>query len=171
MALALCTTCFEFTDLLKRGTQRCNCEERIPINLGILDCPSGLHLCWICARTVAGGESRYSWEACEKCRAANSSLERKLGLKVPLGRHSVMNGVSIPIQKKVEPDDPSLVEMVGFIKKIGDLSEWGKNLTKVLYESVPAWAGLTHVSLEGWEKKFPSTSKASFEALQRYWGL
>ena len=103
--------------------------------------------------------------------AANSSLERKLGLKVPLGRHSVMNGVSIPIQKKVEPDDPSLVEMVGFIKKIGDLSEWGKTLTKVLYESVPAWARLTHVSLEGWEKKFPNTSKASLEALKRYWGL
>jgi len=82
-----------------------------------------------------------------------------------------MNGVSIPIQKKIEPDDPSLVAMVDFIKKAGDLSEWGKNSTKVLYESIPEWARLTHVSLEGWQKKFPNTSKASIEALKKYWGL
>jgi hypothetical protein len=82
-----------------------------------------------------------------------------------------MNGVSITVQKKIERDDPSLVEMVRFIKKVGDLSEWGKNMTKVLYESVPEWAGLTHVSLEGWQKKYRNTNKTSLEALKNYWGL
>ena len=171
MALAICTTCFALTDLYKRSTQRCRCEEQVAPNFGILDCPSGRHLCWLCARALAGGGSRWSWEVCEKCKTANSSLEKKLGLKVPVGRHSIMNGVSIPIKKKIELDDPSLTEMLGFLKKAGDLSEWGQNLVKVLYEAVPEWQGLTHVSLEGWRKKYRNSAAASLEALKKYWGL
>ena len=95
MSLSLCTSCFRLSDLSKQSSQRCRCEEQIPVNLGMLDCPSGLHLCYICARAVAGGFGRYSWNACKSCRAVNSGMTEWLGVSLPLGRHSIMNGIGI----------------------------------------------------------------------------
>jgi hypothetical protein len=82
-----------------------------------------------------------------------------------------MNGIGIPIQKKLEAGDPAIEEMLSFIKKVGQLSEWGNAQIKILYEAVPEWAGLTHVSLEGWRKKYRNSSKTSLEAMKKYWGL
>ena len=55
MSLSLCTSCFALSDLSKQSSQRCRCEEQIPVNLGMLDCPSGLHLCYICAGLLQVG--------------------------------------------------------------------------------------------------------------------
>ena len=60
----VCTTCFGLTSA-GTGMQRCRCEE-YKAYPGV-DCPSGYHLCYMCAAVVAGGTGRYSWNACDVC--------------------------------------------------------------------------------------------------------
>ena len=38
-------------------------------------------LCIICFRATAGGTSRWSWLACDDCRAVNSAIESRWGFR------------------------------------------------------------------------------------------
>ena len=89
MSYVVCTTCYWLsaapTRGLHRGPQRCSCEEQVSRKDVSLDCPSGFHLCYICARTKVGGTSRWSWEACNFCLTANSGTQKKFGFSLALG--------------------------------------------------------------------------------------
>ncbi len=80
----VCTKCFGLTSK-GAGMQRCSCEEYKSYS-GV-DCPSGYHLCDLCAASLAGGTSRYSWNACELCLKFNRKLATDYGVNLPLGWH------------------------------------------------------------------------------------
>ena len=171
MSLSLCTNCFALTDLSKQSTQRCRCEKQIPINLGVLDCPSGLVFCYICARAVAGGFSRYAWNACKSCRTVNSGLSEWLGMSLPLGRHSIMNGVGIPISATRPEFDAGAASLIAFSQKSMALSDWGQLQTRALFESVPTWSERKVITVIEWEKRFKASKKHSRTAFAAYYGV
>ena len=136
MSLSLCTSCFALSDLSKQSSQRCRCEEQIPVNLGMLDCPSGLVLCYICARAVAGGFGRYSWNACEVCLKFNRKLARDYEIALPLGRHSLMNGFGIPMRASDEVQEQATKDLLRSLEVAGAIEDWGLLQARVLFESV-----------------------------------
>ena len=140
MSLSLCTSCFALSDLSKQSSQRCRCEEQIPVNLGMLDCPSGLVLCYICARAVAGGFGRYSWNACKSCRSVNSGMSEWLGVSLPLGRHSVMNGIGISMSATRTEYEAGASALIAFSQMSMALSVRGHRQTRALLVYCPAWA-------------------------------
>ena len=129
MSYVVCTTCYWLSDVPargpNRGPQRCWCEEQVKQQYVSLDCPSGFHLCYICATTVVGGTSRWSWEACDFCRRVNGSTQKEFGFGLALGRHSIMNGISIPLQEKLKADDQRVVDLMNFANFSVTLSDWG----------------------------------------------
>ena len=150
--LYLCTTCFSLTSL-GENTQRCKCEpeheERIH------DCPSGYHLCYLCSIEVAGGLSRWSWEACDPCRKVNERRKARGQNYYLLGRHSIMNNISIPLQ---EISKKELAEgtqaMLGFIGHMEELRTTARARVEEMFRSVPRWADLSHIPIEVWEAEF-----------------
>ena len=148
--LFICTTCFSLTS---KGatTQRCQCEPYRSIPG--LDCPSGYHLCYICSVRVAGGTSRWSHEACSICLDANKSLRREK-ICLPLGRHSIMNGLAIPINIFKERLDELAVEMVEFINVMTLLGELAKQRTISMFQTQGKWATVQYIPVETWEMTF-----------------
>ena len=171
MSYSVCTTCFHLTDLTKRSSQRCRCatEERPPSN-GV-DCPSGFHLCDLCARALAGGTSRWSWNACKSCLNINANTQKSLGFSLPLGRHSIMNGFSVPASAVGKELAAGADSLVAFVNKSVAISDWGLLQARELFESVPQWAKEDYVPLEVWQKKFKASKEKSLDALQKYYGV
>ena len=164
--LFVCTTCFSLTSL-GLGMQRCRCEEYKEYE-GV-DCPSGYHLCYMCAATVVGGTGRYSWNACESCLKFNRSLPGKYGFSLPLGRHSIMNSISVPLSASPEVQEKAITELLKFVDEAGALSDWGLLQARTLYESAHSWSILGIVAAEKWEAKFHlSKVKATSRSVQAF---
>lgn len=61
------------------------------------DLQMDVELCYCCASTVIATGSRWSLFYCDPCAHRVRRLSRDAGFAlIPLGRHSVMNGVSLP---------------------------------------------------------------------------
>ncbi len=136
--------------------QRCSCEEYK--SYSEVDCPSGYHLCDICAATIAGGTSRYSWNACEVCLTFNRKLATDYGVSLPLGRHSIMNGTSIPFNAAKQEQVGAIKQLIESLNTSGRISEWGISQARVLFKSVPMWKKESHILLNKWEAKFALTT-------------
>jgi len=171
MSFSVCTTCFRLTDLTKQSSQRCLCPtEEHPASDGV-DCPTGFHLCDLCARAAAGGTGRFSWNACKCCLNVNANTQKSLGFSLPLGRHSIMNGFSVPVSAVGDELAAGAEALVAFIAKSVAISDWGLLQARELFESVPEWAKEDHISLEVWQKKFPASKEKSLAALRNYYGV
>jgi len=151
----VCTKCFGLTSK-GAGMQRCSCEE-YKSYLGI-DCPSGYHLCDICAASIAGGTSRYSWNACEVCLKLNRKLATDYGVNLPLGRHSIMNGIAIPFNISKKRQDEAIKQLIDSLDLSGSISDWGISQAQALFRSVPMWKNESHILLSKWEAKFALTT-------------
>ena len=151
LGLLICTRCFGLTSA-GLGMQRCRCEK-YQAYPGV-DCPTGLHLCVMCATTVAGGISRYSWNACEVCLKFNRKFGKEFGGSLPLGRHSIMNGVGIPFRASAEVQERATEKLLQFVHISGSISDWGTLQARLLFESVPQWEKEPYVKQSEWEKKF-----------------
>ena len=151
--------------------QKCRCEEKYENLQKLVDCPNGYLLCLLCASAVAGGTSRWSWLACEDCQRVNTSLLKRFKINLPLGRHSIMNGISIPLREKLKADDQRIVDLMNFANFSVTLSDWGILRARQLFESVPEWSLLKVVSLEDWQKKFKNNRQTSLAALKNYYGV
>ncbi len=149
--LFVCTTCFALTSL-GLGMQRCMCEGHK--SYPGVDCPSGFILCYICATTVTGGTSRYSWNACESCLKFNRYLGRTYGFSLPLGRHSIMNSIVVPLRANEEERAAGIASILNFVRASGALSDWGKLQARLLFESAHAWAKEGIIPQAKWEAKF-----------------
>ncbi len=164
--LLVCTTCFGLTSA-GHGMQCCRCEK-YKTYPGV-DCPSGFHLCYMCAASLAGGTGRYSWNVCEVCLKFNRSLQSKYGASLPLGRHSLMNGVSIPIHSARSMQDEGIAEMLNFLNKAQILNDWGNLQARALFESIPMWRKEPLICLQRWEEKFAlSIVKATSRSVQQF---
>ena len=164
--LLVCTTCFGLTSA-GQGMQRCQCEK-YQAYPGV-DCPSGFHLCFMCAASKAGGTSRWSWNACESCLKFNNRLKSKSGASLPLGRHSIMNGVSVPMNASKRIQEEKTEDLLHFVNVAEDISDWGKLQARILFESVPMWRNEPYIKLSVWEAKFElSTVKATTRSVNAF---
>jgi hypothetical protein len=94
-----------------------------------------------------------------------------LGFSLPLGRHSIMNGFSVPVSAVGDELAAGAEALVAFIAKSVAISDWGSLQARELFESVPEWAKEDHISLEVWQKKFPASKEKSLAALRNYYGV
>lgn len=170
--LYVCTTCFALTSVGK-GMQRCRCE--VYQSYPGVDCPSGFHLCYICAAQVAGGTGRYSWNACDVCLKFNRKLAADHGVALPLGRHSVMNGFAIPISASAEVQEQATKDLLRSIEVAGAIEDWGLLQARALFESVLSWKNEPYVALSKWEAKFAlrgvAATSRSVAAFKGYLGV
>ena len=171
MSYSVCVTCFHLTDLTKNSSQRCLCPTEIHVERNGVDCPTGFHLCDVCARGTAGGTSRWSWNACKCCIGVNVNTQKQLGFSLPLGRHSIMNGVSVPISAVGDELAESTEALIAFVAKSVAISDWGLLQARELFESVPEWAKETHIPIAVWQKKFKASKEKSLAAFQNYYGV
>jgi hypothetical protein len=156
-SLYLCTTCFSLTSL-GANSQRCRCEPHHE-ETGF-DCPSGLHLCYLCSIEVAGGLSRWSWEACDGCRKKND-LERRNGKAFYLlGRHSVMNGIALSMSEVRKREVNARVnQMVDFIGSMEDLRLAALARTEAMWRSVERWSAMSEIPVLEWQREFRPAPK------------
>ena len=166
LGLLVCTTCFGLTSA-GQGMQVCRCEVYKPYP-GI-DCPSGYHLCVICASSVAGGTGRYSWNVCEVCLKFNRKLGSTYGVNLPLGRHSIMNGLGIPMNATKRIQEEATKDLLHFLDVAGSISDWGTLQARMLFESVPMWRKEPYILVSTWQAKFHlSKVKATSRSVQAF---
>jgi hypothetical protein len=157
-SLYLCTKCFELSSH-GETSQQCDCEPQKQF-LGI-DCPSGIHLCYICQIRPTGGFSRWSWEACTICLDVNKKITVRGYRRLLLGRHSVMNGMSLQFTATEDEISRFTENFLAFTRSIEDLRKISLTRTEQMYQSVPKWATLNQIPLKLWVKEFTlETTKA-----------
>lgn len=148
-----------------RGVQTCRCQPSQDPWPGC-DVSEVAQLCVVCARATAGGTTRWSWEACGACRRLNRTLEERLGRRgLPLGRHSIMNGVAHRIASATEASTDAFGAAVQqMVVDWEQLTQW--RLQEV--QRLAASAGLPDkVLLTEWSRQFPSGRQASRGAFSR----
>ena len=157
--------CGQLRGTTRLGEQRCPCQpsqDRWP------DCDVNevAQLCVVCVRGSGGGPTRWSWLACLNCRQINDSLGSRLGRRpLPLGRHSLMNGIGHLV---ADPDDASIR---GFAIAVAEMSVGYDRLMRWRVHEVQrlaSAAGMPEVVLlAGWRHQFPPHREASASAYSR----
>jgi hypothetical protein len=99
----------------------------------------------------------------------NRKLARDYGVSLPLGRHSIMNGVSIPMSASAELQAHAAEKLIAFVAVAGAISDWGALQARLLFESVPVWQREPYVKQSVWEAKFKlSGVKATARSAQAF---
>lgn len=134
------------------------------------DVSRALDLCTVCARGTAGGTTRWSWLACTHCRSVEHALQDWLGIRVlPLGRHSLMNGVGLRVAGASEAEAAAFaVHFEGLGLGWERLSAWGAAEARRLADRLGD--GGPDVPLATWQKAFPPSVEASLDAYERILG-
>ncbi len=155
-----------YKDYLHRW-QSCRCEDS-PQRWGRCDVSREYDLCVICARATSGGTSRWSWIACEECRAVNASLAFELGFQpFALGRHSLMNGVGVRGGLPADERERQLARLAEFAKHHGYLWHWRNAEVARL---AMAFNPQEDIPLSVWQKRWPPSRQASRDAINRMLG-
>lgn len=128
------------------------------------DVPQEIGLCVICARGSSGGPSRFSWDACARCRAEAKrfDVDPAFGLLLPLGRHSLMNGRSVHLADGPETVELQINALVASADLQSVLDDWGVAEVRRLGEGLGE-----HVPLSTWQRRYPVSANASYHALLR----
>lgn len=176
--LSVCLACYQLTGTYRDKEHRCRCQT---IGDGWretewegYDIAALIDLCYLCARDTMFSGTRWSWYACETCRevnvAAGASLGRGKWGALPLGMHSMMNGVAFSLTEDTEPSEfaTALIDLHEIWKRLSDwrLAE-GSRLA-----SPQGWpAEKAQVPLAEWLTTFPTSYEASRDALVRFVGV
>jgi len=144
--------------------QSCRCEDH-PLKWHGVDVSTQYDLCIICFRATAGGVSRWSWLACEDCRAVNSSLILPPGVRsFALGRHSLMNGIGVRGGAPPEVQEEQLARLQAFFRGDDRLRSWRREEYGRL---ASVFDPLGDVPLEDWQQQWPPSRRASVDAFRR----
>ncbi len=73
------------------------------------------------------------------CLKFNRKLATDYSVSLPLGCHSIMNGLFIPISASAEVKGDAAQKLLHLIDVAGAIKDWGKLQARVLFESVPVW--------------------------------
>ncbi|WP_343709454.1 hypothetical protein [Mycobacterium sp.] len=152
------------TYYFRRCWQSCM-DEDAPESWEGCDVSRAMDLCIICARGTAGGASRWSWLACADCRAVNTALPSRWGLRpFALGRHSLMNGIGV--RGGVSPDvqKEQRERLKGFVKNFGSLEHWHEQEYRQL---AGKFDPLADIPLRLWQQEYPPGRPASWDAFSR----
>lgn len=156
---------------IQRGTwpgwQSCRCEDR-PVRWQWADVSRAYDLCVVCFRATAGGPSRWSWLACENCRAVNREIGEIWGFDpFKLGRHSLMNGVGVRPDGPPDVRDAQVVRLREFARGDVRLRDWRRTEYPRLASS---FDHLADVPLKVWQRRHPAGWHASHDAFARLIG-
>jgi hypothetical protein len=152
--------------------QSCPCEDA-PVKWPECDVSRAFDLCTLCLRATAGGTIRWSWDACDTCRAVNDGIGAILGRSpLALGRHSLMNETGVGLNPDV---DPRLVAKAhdalnGVVTGWEALSTWSQAEFARMAGRGP-WGPNADVPLTTWLETYPSSMQASRGAFTRFTGL
>ncbi|MEZ0339875.1 hypothetical protein ACAG25_07820 [Mycobacterium sp. pV006] len=149
--------------------QSCGCED-FPVRWDRewADVSRDHDLCIICFRATAGGPSRWSWLACEDCRAVHTAAARRWGFApFKLGRHSIMNGVSVRLNASPDVQAQQLDRLKEFARGDEHLREWPQLEYRRLAASFDP---LADVPLRVWQEVHPPGRDASLDAFARLIG-
>jgi len=150
-----------------RRWQSCQCEDN-PEKWYAADVSREKDLCIICFRATAGGVSRYSWLACEDCRAVNAELPRRYRVRpFPLGRHSFMNGIAVRGGAPPDVQREQLARLQAFARGDDRLRSWRRAEYGRL---AVAFDPLADVPLCEWQQQWPPGRQASVDAFSRLVG-
>jgi hypothetical protein len=126
-------------------------------------------LCIICFRATSGGISRWSWLACDECRAVNSVIESKWGFRpFALGRHSLMNGIGVRGGAPPEVQEEQIARLAAFAKGDDRLREWK---TQEYWRLASRFDPLADIPLRVWQQQWVPSRSASLDAFSRLTGL
>ncbi len=149
-----------------RGRWQSCTDEDSPAEWGC-DVSRDVELCVVCFRATAGGRSRWSWLACGNCLNLNSGLEKAWGIRpLALGRHSIMNGITVNPDAPPEIYREQIERMMEFAR--GDeLRQWRREE----YARLAApFDPLADVPLRVWREQWPPSRSASLDAMSRLLG-
>ena len=122
-------------------------------------------LCIICFRATAGGRSRWSWLACEDCRAVNEAIQARTGVRpFALGRHSLMNGIGMRVTELPEVAAAQRDRLVRFIRGDSRLQHWQQTEYRRL---AAAFDPLADIPLTRWQLQWPPGRAVSGDAFSR----
>lgn len=135
---------------------------------------SGGWLCTVCCRGACEDRERWSWLACESCKKVNSRAAHLFGgaRVLPLGRHSIMNGVGVSLAAGDSPQRAAAIQqLVAMGGEWKVLHEWRKT-TVARMAAEQGWVQLGSEGTVGffddWEVAFPNTPAASAAAFAAY---
>jgi hypothetical protein len=153
---------------LHRRWQSCP-DEDSPEKWEGWDVSHALDLCIICFRATAGGPTRWSWLACDNCRAVNTALEIKWGFRpFAVGRHSLMNGIGVSGGAPPEVQKEQIARLVAFAKGDDRLRKWRRDeYTRLASRFDP----LADIPLRVWQQEWVPGRSASWDAFWRLTGL
>jgi hypothetical protein len=146
-----------------RGRWQSCPDEDSPERWEGCDVSSARDLCIVCFRGTAGGPSRWSWLGCENCRVVNAGLGKPLAL----GRHSLMNGISIRVNASPEVVEQQTARLMAFAKGDGRLQDWRRNEYRRL---AAEFDPLADIPLRVWQQQWPPSPGASADAFSRLLG-
>ena len=129
-------------------------------------------LCHVCRRAPLRNSAPWSWFGCSPCRDVDAWAARALGGQriLPLGQHSIMNGVGIELST---PDGPGRDATIDQLVAVGQgwrqLDEWCTAESERLVAEVRERCGDVpgSVSLPQWQQWFPPSQAASADAFSR----
>jgi hypothetical protein len=134
-----------------------------------------VELCRCCGLVPLRSGSRWSVWLCEECKRRVLALNRRFGRAVvPIGRHSLMNGISL--QTTAAREEEAIEDFVssanGLFQTIGRLEEWARE--RIAYNiyrlglDVDAPVRLTEYLARIAESRDPDlTAEATFRILLR----
>jgi hypothetical protein len=153
---------------LHRRWQSC-LDEDSPQKWEGWDVSHALDLCIICFRATASGPTRWSWLACDNCRAVNTALETKWGFRpFALGRHSLMNGIGVRGGAPPEVQEEQIARLVAFTKGDNRLREWR---TREYRQLASRFDPLADIPLRVWQQEWEPGRSASVDAFSRLIGV
>lgn len=142
--LSICTTCCDLRGPFDGWVNPCRCDlaaceargERHP---RYDDLVRNVQMCQCCTLAVLRSGSRWSVWFCADCLPLVTERNEAVGLcVVPIGRHSMMNQVSLA--GNVDPDSVELDVFVGaargLIDRIDQLDTWARGRTHQLLEGL-----------------------------------
>lgn len=130
--------CFDTFSHCER-TQRCSCEPQEPRWKGY-DYNTAIELCHACAAITVRSGSRWSWIYCETCKELALAYNRASGgAVIPLGRHSVMNGILLYEKDAAPPFAQAAFEaaLAKLFARIDRLWSWHRARVREIVQSIP----------------------------------
>lgn len=173
--LELCLVCFDLRGEFQDKEHRCSCQRQPDSwrekEWARYDITALVDLCNLCARGIMRSGSRYTWLVCDNCLQVNKSVGGVLGSPragaLPVGRHSLMNGVAFVGGDLSDERIKSFTEwLLGLTDVWFGLFEWRSTEARRLADSADLKAPA--IRLPVWLTAFPSSLGASVDAFCRY---
>jgi len=174
--LEICLQCFNLRGSFEEKEHRCRCtprdDEWREREWGGYDIAALVDLCYLCARNTMKSGSRWSWYACDNClevnRAVGAVFDSPKAGALPLGRHSIMNGVSFG---GGDISDAAIKDFVAFFSGLTSvwkrIFEWAPEEAGRL-AAAAGWDNLESVPLVDWLDRNPTSTGASVDAYSRF---